>query len=32
MPASEAAINITSMSVANNDWEEYVSSSRSPFT
>ncbi|BCR90757.1 uncharacterized protein ACHE_60643S [Aspergillus chevalieri] len=32
MPASEAAINITSMSIANTDWEEYISSSRSPFT
>lgn len=32
MPASEAAISIASMSIANTDWEEYISSSRSPYT
>lgn len=32
MPASEAANNVASISVTNTDWEEYISSSRSPFT
>lgn len=32
MPASEAAINISSMSIGNTDWGEYIATSRSRYT
>lgn len=32
MPASEAAVNIASMSIGNTDWEEYIIPSRSRYT
>lgn len=32
MPASEAAINISSMSIRNTDWGEYIATSRSRYT
>lgn len=32
MPASEAAVNIASMSIGNTDWEGYIATSRSRYT
>ena len=32
MPASDAAINISSMSIGNTDWGEYIATSRSRYT
>lgn len=32
MPASQAAINIASISIGNTDWEEYIITSRSCYT